>query len=85
MYHLDFEMSVEDALEQSRFHHQWKPDALRIETGWFEDDVLRELESRGHRLKRVESFGACQAIGLSESGGFSAGHDPRIRGRAKAW
>lgn len=82
--HIDFGMGPEEALAQPRFHHQWKPDELRIEEA-FGEDVLAELEKRGHKLNRVGSFGACQAVGWSADGDFSAAHDPRIRGKAATW
>ncbi len=82
--HINFGMSPEEALAQPRFHHQWKPDELRIETA-FGDEVLAGLEKRGHKLNRIKSFGACQAIGQSLDGSFSAAHDPRIRGETKVW
>jgi gamma-glutamyltranspeptidase/glutathione hydrolase len=82
--YIDFGMSPEEALARPRFHHQWKPDELRIETA-FGEEVLAELEKRGHKLNRIESFGACQAIGQAPDGSFSAAHDPRIRGEAKVW
>lgn len=84
IHHIDFGLSVEQALAQPRFHHQWKPDELRIESG-FGEGVLAELERRGHKLNRVDSFGACQAVGFNSDGQFSAAHDPRIRGEAKVW
>ncbi|MBI1178295.1 gamma-glutamyltransferase [bacterium] len=78
---IDFGMSPEQALAQPRFHHQWRPDELRIEKG-IGEPVLDELRRRGHKLKIVDSFGACQAIARSADGQFAGAHDPRIRGDA---
>src|SRR2546427_702546 len=80
---VDFGMDPATALAQPRFHHQWKPDELVVEKRVGED-VMRELERRGHRLKRVESLGAAQAVGLNHQG-FVGAHDPRVEGKAAGW
>src|SRR5439155_26264383 len=58
---VDFAMDTQTALAQPRFHHQWMPDELKIETK-FPEPVLQELARRGHKLARVNSIGAMQAI-----------------------
>ena len=79
---VDFGLSPADALAQPRFHHQWLPDELRIEKRVGETAMV-ELEKRGHRLNRVDSLGACQAIARNANGEFSGAHDPRVRGEAR--
>ena len=80
---IDFGMDPEAALAQPRFHHQWKPDELVVEKG-IGEDVLRDLEKRGHRLKRVNSLGVTQAVGANPSG-FAGACDPRVEGKAAGW
>ena len=48
---LDFGMNVQEAVDQPRFHHQWKPDKLYLETGFSPDTMalLREMRPRGRR------------------------------------
>ena len=47
---------------------------------------MRELEKRGHNLKRTDSIGAAQAVGVSSTGrGFVGAHDPRVEGKAAGW
>jgi len=82
---IDFGMDPERALAQSRFHHQWKPDELIVENR-IGEDALRQLEKRGHKLKRTDSLGAAQAVGASSTGhGFLGAHDPRVEGKAAGW
>jgi gamma-glutamyltranspeptidase/glutathione hydrolase len=81
---IDFGMSPGEALAQPRFHHQWKPDELVVENR-ISEPILQDLERRGHKVKRVETIGTAQAISESESGKFTAVHDPRVRGQATAW
>jgi len=82
---IDFAMDPATALAQPRFHHQWRPDELIVEKRMGED-VMRQLEKRGHKLKRTDSLGAAQAVGASSTGhGFLGAHDPRVEGKAAGW
>jgi gamma-glutamyltranspeptidase/glutathione hydrolase len=79
---IDFGMAIEDALAQPRFHHQWKPDELRIEKT-VPEKIRGELSRRGHALKVVESLGAAQAVSSKRGGRKLAGApDPRGEGLA---
>lgn len=70
------------ALKEPRFHHQWAPDELKIEKA-FGEGTLSELEKLGHKLDKVTSFGACQAILWDETRKLLVpAHDPRVPGRA---
>lgn len=82
---IDFGMDPAAALAQPRFHHQWKPDELLVERRVGED-ALRELEKRGHRIRRVDVLGAAQAVGVDPHGpGLVGACDPRVEGRAAGW
>jgi gamma-glutamyltranspeptidase / glutathione hydrolase len=80
---VDFAMDVEAALKQPRFHHQWKPDELRIEKS-VPAEVRAELEKRGHKLHVVDSMGAAQAISFDGSR-FAGSPDPRSEGKAAGY
>lgn len=73
--------SLEAALRRPRFHHQWKPDELKIESSV---NLKAQLEKRGHRVRQVESLAASQAVGW-EGGTFTAVGEPRSRGMGAAW
>ena len=77
---LDYGLPVKEALAQPHFHHQWKPDSIRIERKAGED-VLKDLKQRGHQLKVYSSMGATQAVGFF-NGQFQSAHDPRLKGKA---
>ena len=77
---LDYGLPLKEALAQPRFHHQWKPDTLRIELKAGQS-VLNQLRQRGHQLKLYNSMGATQAVGWFE-GKFKAVHDPRSKGKS---
>ena len=77
---IDFQMPLEKALAQPRFHHQWMPDELRIEDN-IPEKIRAELLRRGHRLKLVGPFGATQATEQRKRGGELIGQtDPRGQG-----
>jgi gamma-glutamyltranspeptidase / glutathione hydrolase len=81
----DFGMDLEGALAQPRFHHQWRPDELRIEES-VENAIVQALEKRGHRIARVPAIGAANAIGVSKDGkGFVGVAEPRGAGQAAGW
>jgi gamma-glutamyltranspeptidase/glutathione hydrolase len=82
---IDFRSEIDQALAQSRFHHQWKPDELKVERK-IGDDVVRELKARGHNVVPVQSLGAAQAVGREPNKpGFVGSADPRGRGQALGW
>ncbi len=84
VYALDFGLPPETALAQARFHQQWKPDELVVERT-LPEEVVRELERRGHRVRRVETLGAAQAIAAARgTDEWQAVRDPRLEGKAGA-
>jgi gamma-glutamyltranspeptidase/glutathione hydrolase len=79
---LDLGLPLPEALAQPRIHHQWSPDAVRIESRL--DDALRSaLTSRGHKLTPIANMGVSQAILFDKATGqFLGVHDPRVPGKA---
>lgn len=79
--HFDLGLSLEDSLSQPRFHHQWSPDELRLESST-PADRQKDLESRGHKLKTVAAIGTAQGIVWNEQAKqFRGAHDPRVPGK----
>jgi gamma-glutamyltranspeptidase/glutathione hydrolase len=76
---VDFGRSPADALGGRRFHHQWRPDAVKLERSWGETMAI-ELRRRGHTVEWVDSLGATQAVGRRSDGRFVAVADPRVSG-----
>lgn len=62
---LDFGMTVQQAVDQPRFHHQWKPDKLYLERG-FSPDTKALLEKRGHTIEEISSVASVEAILVSD-------------------
>ena len=79
---IDLEMSLEQAVGQKRFHHQWSPDLLMLETG-FPPDVQDKLEKMGHQVRVSNRAGVSQAIFFdADKSRFIGVHDPRVPGKA---
>jgi len=81
---IDFGQSPAEALAGPRFHHQWRPDSLRLETA-VPEPVRDSLRQRGHSLDLTGALGAAQMIMQSADGVFSGAADPRGLGRAGGW
>lgn len=76
---VDFGASAREALAQPRFHHQWRPDELRVEKR-LPESVRAELSKRGHRVVTVDALGAAQAVAVNSAGEFAGEADPRGEG-----
>jgi gamma-glutamyltranspeptidase/glutathione hydrolase len=69
------------AVARPRLHHQWRPDEVRIETGWTDESTLSGLWARGHTLVPYPKYvGVVQAI-VVKDGRITAASDPRKGGR----
>ena len=81
---VDLGLAPDAALQAPRFHHQWAPDELKIESA-FGPEILKELEASGHKLEVSKGFGACQCVMWDEKAKcFIPVHDPRVPGRARS-
>jgi gamma-glutamyltranspeptidase/glutathione hydrolase len=56
---VDLQQPLPAAIGQKRFHHQWSPDVLFVETGTPES-WIKNLESRGHSVKTLDYMGFTQ-------------------------
>ena len=82
---IDFGMDMEEALAQPRFHHQWKPDELKIEKR-MDPGTIRTLQARGHRVVTVESLGVAQGVRVdARTKALCGASDPRVEGKAAGW
>jgi gamma-glutamyltranspeptidase/glutathione hydrolase len=73
---LDHAMGAQAAVAAPRWHHQWQPNMLLIDT---EHPARLELLEAGHEMKDAPDFPAAQIVVL-KNGTFDAGADPRKGG-----
>src|SRR5262245_28032771 len=79
---LDLDLPLDQALAQPRIHHQWSPDAVRVESR-LDDSLQKALTSHGHKLTPTSNMGGSQAIQFDPSTkAFFGLPDPRIPGKA---
>jgi gamma-glutamyltranspeptidase/glutathione hydrolase len=75
-------MDAQAAINAPRFHHQWLPDQIVMETE-FSPDLETGLNARGHKTKRRGHIGLVNAIGVDPVTGDRLGAaDPRDEGSA---
>lgn len=79
-----FGMSIVDAVHAPRFHHQWRPLDLKIETHGFSPDVYKHLSKMGYKLKQVPSIARINALERFENGRVWGVPDLRAEGVAIA-
>src|SRR5579859_7421328 len=65
---LDFGLSPEDAVNKPKFHHQWLPDELYVESG-FPDEVQQQLKTMGYTITRRGSIGRTEVIVIKPAPG----------------
>ncbi|MDX2267320.1 MAG: gamma-glutamyltransferase [Bryobacter sp.] len=71
---IDFKMSLRDAIEYPRMHHQYSPDRIEAEPGAIPFEVAEKLRSLGHTLSnRYRSQGDVHAVWMEEASGTERG------------
>jgi gamma-glutamyltranspeptidase/glutathione hydrolase len=75
----EFDMGMQEAVNQSRFHHQWLPDVVMLEPNQFDSIVKKELIDLGYKLDERNSrvIGKVNAILVQKDGGYEGGADKR--------
>ncbi|MBZ5541198.1 MAG: gamma-glutamyltransferase [Acidobacteriia bacterium] len=78
-------MEAQAAINAPRFHHQWLPDRILLEST-FPASVEQALQARGHRTLRRAHIGLVNAIGIDAQTGERLGAaDPRDHGSAQGY
>ncbi len=76
---IDHRMSIADAMNAPRLHHQSLPDSIQLETGGFDPAVVTRLRSMGHFV--YEQGGVASAASIMRvKGGYEGVSDRRSRG-----
>ena len=74
---IEFDLSMQEAVSAGRFHHQWLPDEIKIETYRFNDKIIESLGKMGHQFNEVNSMNRIDAILVLPDGRYEGGADPR--------
>ena len=75
----EYKMSMQDAVNAPRFHHQWLPDEIMMEPKQFDKKDIENLERKGYHIneKSAPVIGKVDAILLLPNGKLEAGADAR--------
>lgn len=79
---IDNRMSLADAVNAPRIHHQALPDTLRYETGGIDASTLERLKSMGYALKPLGQIEGSTVSIMRVRGGWVGMSDPRSNGGA---
>lgn len=75
----EFGLTMQNAVDAPRFHHQWLPDEIRMEPNVFDNKLIKELEALGYtiNLKRSPVIGKVDGILILDNGTLEGGADHR--------
>ena len=73
----EFEMTMNDAVNSPRFHHQWKPDSIRIESDYFDKKIKDQLINSGYKLNDKGTIGRVNGILVRYDKMLEGGADER--------
>ena len=75
----EFNMTMQQAVDAPRFHHQWLPDEITFEPNSFAKDVINQLKGKGYFIneKNKEIIGEVDAVLILPNGKLEGGADKR--------
>lgn len=82
---VDFGLTIQEAVDAPRVHHQWKPDVIIAERNAMARDVSDALRARGHAIEIRNSIGDAHSILIQPDGVRLGAPDPRSDSKASGY
>ena len=73
---IDHKMSLKEAIDAPRFHHQWIPDQVGVETD-FPEETMNALKANGYTIIKRGRFGRMDGVQILQDGKRNAVGDKR--------
>ncbi len=82
---VDFNQSMQTAVNSKKFHHQWLPDQVDIEPKALDSLTIEKLKAKGYKIVPRGAIGRVDAILKTKWGYYQGGADPRGDDKAIGW
>jgi len=82
---IDFNQSMQTAVNSKKFHHQWLPDQIDIEPKALDSLTMVKLKAKGYKIVPRGAIGRVDAILKTKWGYYQGGADPRGDDKAIGW
>ncbi len=75
----EYDMTMQQAVDAPRFHHQWLPDVIMFEPNLFNENTLNSLDQKGYKIdvKNMTIIGKVDGILKLPDGRLEGGADRR--------
>ena len=80
--YLEYGNNLYDSVAMKRYHHQWRPNYIRVEESGFSQELSKQLEGMGHELSTQNLGCRVQAI-ENKYGKLTGVSDPRGEGKSQ--
>ena len=82
---IDFNQSMQTAVNSKKFHHQWLPDQVDIEPQALDSLTIEKLKAKGYKIVPRGAIGRVDAILRTKWGYYQGGADLRGDDKAIGW
>jgi gamma-glutamyltranspeptidase/glutathione hydrolase len=79
----EFNLELTAAQALGRAHHQWLPDEIVVEKDRTSAELIKSLQTKGHKVREVNRMGSVAVILRHASGIYEGGADPRDESHAQ--
>lgn len=75
----EFDMTMQEAVDAPRFHHQWLPDVIQMEPNSFDENLIQQLQNKGYTINEKDSpvIGKVDGIMVLDDKTLEGGADRR--------